>query len=268
MTSTPLPAEPFEPKPTGGATPQPAPPGNRWVDKYPWTTYVLPLVVFMLLGSLEPNDPEKPLELLGFSIPYAAYPLIYILKIAITMVAMAAVWPGYRQFAWRVSPWALLVGGAGVVAWVGLSKLGLEARLWPLLGLGEFGRRTAFDPTQHWPDQPLLAYEFLAIRFWGLAVIVPIIEEFFLRGFVMRFVVAERWWQVPFGTLTPMAAAVGTVLPMAMHPAELLAAAIWFSLVTWLMWRTKNIWDCVVAHGVTNLLLGLWVLYSGDWFFL
>jgi uncharacterized protein len=48
-----------------------------------------------------------------------------------------------------------------------------------------------------------------------------------------------------------------------MHPAELLAAAVWFTLVTWLMLRTKNIWDCVVAHAVTNFLLGVYVVFMG-----
>ena len=57
----------------------------------------------------------------------------------------------------------------------------------------------------------------------------------------------------------------GTAVPMLMHPGELFAAAVWFSLVTWLMLRTRSIWDCVIAHAVTNLLIGLWVLWSGDW---
>jgi hypothetical protein len=34
------------------------------------------------------------------------------------------------------------------------------------------------------------------------------------------------------------------------------------------MYQTRSIWDCVAAHAVTNLLLGLWVLASGDWYFL
>jgi membrane protease YdiL (CAAX protease family) len=38
---------------------------------------------------------------------------------------------------------------------------------------------------------------------------------------------------------------------------------VWFSLVTWLMVRTKNIWDCVAAHMITNLLLGLFVVIEG-----
>jgi hypothetical protein len=55
---------------------------------------------------------------------------------------------------------------------------------------------------------------------------------------------------------------------MLLHPAEALAAAVWFSLVTWLMVKTRNIWDCVAAHAVTNLLLGFYVLYTGEWRFL
>jgi len=31
------------------------------------------------------------------------------------------------------------------------------------------------------------------------------------------------------------------------------------------MIRTRNLWDCVVAHAVTNLLLGLYVVHSGQW---
>ena len=65
--------------------------------------------------------------------------------------------------------------------------------------------------------------------------------------------------------VTPLAVVVGTVLPMLMHPAELLAAAVWFSLVTWLMVRTRNIWDCVAAHAVTNLLLGIYVVTFDQW---
>jgi CAAX prenyl protease-like protein len=92
-----------------------------------------------------------------------------------------------------------------------------------------------------------------------------VIEEFFLRGFLMRFVVKPEWWTVPFGQVTRTAAIVGTVYGIITHPAELLAAAAWFSLVTWLMVKTRNIWDCVMAHAVTNLLLGVYVVISGHW---
>mgnify|MGYP006910770527 CR=1 FL=1 len=39
----------------------------------------------------------------------------------------------------------------------------------------------------------------------------------------------------------------------------------WFSMVTWLYVRTRNIWDCVAAHAVYKVLLGIYVVSNGDW---
>jgi CAAX prenyl protease-like protein len=255
--------------------PAPAPSANpgasnsSWLGDYPWAAFVLPLAAYMLVGMVEPTA-EKPFELWGLSLDLSRYPLIYLAKLGLTMAMLALVWPAYRQFPLRVSPLAPLVGVVGVVLWVALCKLQLESAILTPLGLGDWvdvGQRSAFNPLAHWPDAPALAYGFLAVRFWGLAVVVPLIEEFFLRGFVMRFVIANDWWKVPFGTLTPLAFAAGTVVPLLMHPpSEALAVAVWFTLVTALMFKTRNIWDCVVAHAVTNLLLGIYVVASGDWF--
>lgn len=242
---------------------------SSWLSGYPWAPFVLPLAVYMLVGMLEPSA-EKPFELLGWTLEVSSYPLVYIVKLGLTMAVLAQVWPAYRQFPLRVSPLAPLVGVVGVVLWIVLCKLHLESAILSPLGLGDWvdvGKRGAFNPLAHWPDAPPLAYGFLAVRFWGLAVIVPLIEECFLRGFVMRFVITNDWWKVPFGTLTPLAIAAGTLVPILMHPlGEALAVAVWFTLVTALMFKTKNIWDCVVAHAVTNLLLGIYVVASGDWF--
>lgn len=218
---------------------------------------------------------------------YQAYPWIYSAKLLLVAMAMIAVLPGYRTFPWRVSTLSIVVGVVGVVLWVVLCHLRLEPKIigpvdrflgglkfWAdptetpsigLIGMLGTGERSSYNPLLYLSDQPALAWMFLVIRFIGLAVIVPVIEEFFLRGFLMRFVVHDMWWQVPFGTATRAALVVGTAVPMLMHPAELLAAFVWFSLVSWLMVRTKNIWDCVVAHAVTNFLLGVYVVSFDQW---
>jgi uncharacterized protein len=254
--------------------------------RHPWLPFLLPFLVYMLVGSLEPAPP-KPLptevrEVLGpnaeaedglslagrLGVRYRHYPLVYTAKIVATLAAMWFVLAGYRQFPLRVSPLAIGVGVVGVVLWIVLCHAQLERRMLEPLGLASFlglGERPAYNPLEQLAGNPTWAYSFLAIRFLGLAIVVPIIEEFFLRGFLMRLVITERWWEVPFGTLTPLSAVVGTAVPMLMHPGELLAALVWFSLVTWLMARTRNIWDCVAAHAVTNLLLGIYVVAQSQW---
>ncbi len=232
--------------------------------KHPWLTFLLPLLVFMAVGTLEPTlEPST-----GFlAVPYAYYPLIYTLKIALTAAAVVFVLPGYRQFPWRVSPLAVAVGVAGVVVWVGLCRLNVEpllktVKLDVLLSLGA---RPGYNPLEQLADRPALAWGFLAIRFFGLVVVVALIEEFFLRGFLMRFMASDQWSEAPIGQASLAAVIAATVVPMLMHPAEMLAAAVWFSMVTWLLLRTRNIWDCVVAHAITNLLLGIYVVTTSEW---
>jgi len=261
------------------AIPNPQSPPNSPLPHRPWLTFLFPFLVYMILGSFEPGPPKPPIQLPNggarpavnnnwFGLEYRHYPIVYTVKIALTIAAMLYVLPGYRQFPFRISLLAIAVGVIGVVLWIWLCHLKLErAALAPLgldklLGLGD---RPAFNPLEVLKDTPAWAYTFLVIRFIGLALVVPIIEEFFLRGFIMRFAVREDWWEVPFGQVTPLAATLGTAVPMLMHPGELVAAFVWFSLVTWLMTRTKNIWDCVAAHAVTNFLLGLYVVNFHQW---
>jgi CAAX prenyl protease-like protein len=233
----------------------------------PWIIYVLPLALFMLVGMLEPK-PDTPESGSPWTLPYSAYPLVYTLKIAITTAALIFVWPGLREYSRRISPLAIVIGIVGVLLWVGLWHLKLEERLLTPLGLDKLlglGTRSAYNPLKELADRPSLAYGFLAVRFFGLVCVIALAEELFLRGFLMRFFVHQNWWSVPFGTVNTPALLAGTLVPMAMHPAELFAAAIWFSLVTWLMIRTRSLWDCVAAHATTNLLLGLYVVWSGNW---
>jgi CAAX prenyl protease-like protein len=238
----------------------------------PWLVCLLPFVVFMLAGSLEPKPPAHEAEpaaksWFDFGIEYRHYPLVYTAKIALTVATMIFVWPGYSKYPLRLN-WklALTVGIVGAVAWIALAILQHAVLAQAESGwLKSLGARSAFNPFEELKDQSLLAYGFWALRLFGLVLVVPVIEEFFLRSCVMRYVVSERFWEVPFGDVTRVVVIAGTIVPVLMHPQEALAAAVWFSAVTWLMIRTRSIWSCVLAHATTNLLLGIYVIASGQW---
>jgi CAAX prenyl protease-like protein len=241
--------------------------------RHPWLPFLLPFIVYMVAGSFEPGAPHASgIEVENwFGLRYEHYPIVYTAKIAVTIATMIYLLPGYRQFPFRISLLAIGVGLVGGVLWIVICNLRLEKHLvdWlgeknTLVGWLGLGDRPSFNPLDQLAATPAWAYAFLAIRFIGLALIVPIIEEFFLRGFLMRFLVRDVWWEVPFGTVNTTAIVVGTLFPVLYHP-EKLAAVVWFSLVTWLMIRTRNIWDCVAAHAITNLMLGIYVVVYGEW---
>ena len=267
-------------------------------EKYPWAVFILPFVAYMLSGSLLPSPIQSRFDTLpaaeiveegvdsnnvapdkdqlrwrwfgDMRVGDRVYPVMYAVRIALVVAIMLVFWRGYQRFfPIRISLWGIVVGAVGVVVWVGLCQLGLEERALMPIGLGRFlglGERSAYNPLDAFQNDMPLLIGFLAVRFTGLAIIVPIIEEFFLRGFLMRFVTDEMHWEkVPFGHATRNAIIAGTVYGVLTHPAEILAAVAWFSMVTWLMLKTRNIWDCVMAHAVTNLLLGIYVLKTGHW---
>lgn len=236
---------------------------ERLLQRYPWLAFILPIVVFLIGGMLEVTEPAE-VKLFGL-VRYGHYPIIYTLKILLTTLTLGFVWPAYRVFPRRACPLAVVVGVVGVVVWIGLVKLGLEQML-PLGWLTRQGDRAAFNPFAAFADRPMLAYAFLVVRFFGLAVVIAVAEEMFLRGFFIRYVEdADRWDKLPIGQAGWTALIAGTAFPMLTHPSELFAAMVWFSMISWLMIRTRNIWDCITAHMVTNLLLGVYVVGFGEW---
>ena len=125
--------------------------------------------------------------------------------------------------------------------------------------------REAFNPLGQFRDDPIWMWSFLAVRFAGLVMVVPVIEEFFLRGFLMRYIDSQDWDRVPPGKATWLSVVGVCVYGLLGHPSEPLSAVVWFSMVTWLYLRTQSIWDCVLAHATTNLLLGVYVVVTGTW---
>ena len=93
----------------------------------------------------------------------------------------------------------------------------------------------------------------LAIRLVRLIIVVPLVEEVFWRGFLLRWFVADDFQNVPMGARSIPAFAFVTIGFMMEHgrpdwPAALVAGAL-FNFVAY---RTRNLSSCVLAHAITN----------------
>lgn len=251
------------PAPSGPVSSPPEPPGARGDHgpDHPWEACLGPFLAFTATGLLEPGPSGGGLAGMA-GIPFSAYPLVYALRIVATLGIIVWQWPAIRRWLGRPSWWPPLLGILLVIPWVALAALQRDAGWagW----LGGSGERAAFDPFATWGDGGTTR-AYLLLRGLGLVAVIPLIEELFLRGFLMRYVVDESFWKVPFGLLSPAAAAACAVYAVVSHPAEALAAIAWFGVVTGIAAATRRPIDCILAHAGTNLALGAWVLTTRDW---
>lgn len=212
----------------------------------PWLPYAAPFVLFLLLTQMES------------ALPLAAYPLAYtgkIVLVGLLLIGLRGAFPEARPGGggWAV---AALLGTILVFVWIFVDKHTPHFKF--------FGSRTAYNPFLEIPTRAgLLA--FLFVRFFGLVIIVPIVEELFYRSFLLRFLTdMDDFQRVPLGQFTPLVLGVNVVVFAVSHP-EWLAAAVFALALCLLLRGTRNLFACILAHGTTNLLLGVYILHTGQW---
>jgi CAAX prenyl protease-like protein len=106
----------------------------------------------------------------------------------------------------------------------------------------------------------------IAIRFVGAALIVPLIEELFWRSFLMRWIAHPVFQGVAPQRVGLRAIVLSTFVFTLAHTLWL-AAAIAGLAYALLYMRTGKLWVAVIAHAVTNAVLGAWVIATGQWRF-
>ncbi|MGQ9651597.1 MAG: CAAX prenyl protease-related protein [Phycisphaerae bacterium] len=167
-------------------------------------------------------------------------------------------------------PIAITAGVLTVVLWVGGEHL-LNRVYVGSFHLG--GRFLAFpgvlevkDPREgltalSWASQVVLR---LAVA----TITVPIVEEIFWRGFLLRaFINWDRFERVPLGAFAWRAFIGTALLSCLQHPDNWVV-----SILCWLAWNLLMYWKksllcLMITHGVTNLVLYLYVIQTGDWQF-
>ena len=235
--------------------------------------HVLPLALFLSISALPAMlavaNPELPW--------HRQAPEHWIYPIQTLFIGVVLVFFGkhYTFRPWRGLKLAVLLAVVGIAMWITPAWIyernftSPEAVLGWLAWLGVEERRDGFNPDllAAWPGWQTAS---VVMRFVRLVIIVPLVEELFWRGFLMRYVNAgDRAWQsVPFGEHSWRTFIVVTSLVVVAHqPADYVAAVVWGSLVYYLAVRTRSLGACVTMHAVANLLLGLYVMQTRQWGF-
>lgn len=231
--------------------------------------HVAPLVVFqvlLLLLQFGHNSPDLPWHV------RAPEQWIYPLQTLVCGALLAWWWKQYqfdRPTARQLAA-GVLVGGLGIALWILpceiFHRLGYrEENVGWLSYFGVQARMNGFDPAD--APYPALA---IVLRFLRMVVVVALLEEVFWRGFLMRWLVPTNhgMWTIPFGT-HHWRALLGTVIGVVIvhQPADYAAAFFWGLLLYFLAIRTRSLTTCVIAHGVANLILGIYVMASGRYGF-
>ena len=155
----------------------------------------------------------------------------------------------------------------GVLFTLGVAIVVFAIWISPQALLGFAPRTEGFNPDVL-ANQPAAYYLTLVFRFLRLVVVVPLVEEIFWRGFLLRYLIDEKFDRVPFGTFSWFSFGAVTLGFTLVHsPADWAAAAITGVLYNAVAIRTKSLASCVLAHAVTNLLLGLWIVQTKQWGF-
>jgi len=211
-----------------------------------WFPYVAPMAVFTLLTLLES------------AAPHTFYVWLYAGKVVIVtalLLALRAPWREIR-FDLRVVPVAILVGVFVLVEWIALDQ-------W--IPYPHLGTRVGFDPFTAIAS-PAARGAFLAARFFGLVVMVPVMEEIFWRSFLLRYVTDADFKKLPLDGFSGTAFVV-VAGAFGLAHTEWLVAIVAACAYALLLRSTRSLFACIVAHGVTNLLLGVYILRTGQWIY-
>lgn len=190
---------------------------------------ILPFVVFifssLIVGAV-------------FEIPTLGYP-VRILATVITLIAFWQCVP--KTFRLDINPIAYAAGALIAVVWIVAHNADTQPLSEMVPGLSGFS---------------LLFW--VVMRLFGTTFVVPIVEELFFRGYLLkRMSFGGRFSHLITILLT-------SILFGVLHGNFLLATAAGM-LLAYVALSTGRILNAIVAHAIANGAIGLWALYMNDW---
>jgi len=224
-----------------------------WAHATPFVAWLL-LMTFLDVPALTPG---------------AQYAVRTVCGVALALVFRP--WRWYPRFQVRHAPLALLVGAAVFIIWV-LPEAPVTARWCPRLhdlymkyAVMPLGKHPA--ALTKFPFAPEVAgWPLTLVRLAGSAFVIAVLEEFFWRGFLYRWLQGLDFLAVDPGKWNRNMFLL-TALFFGLEHAQWFAGILAGLAYGWLYLRTRDIWAAVLAHVFTNYVLGWYVIAGGQWSF-
>lgn len=225
-----------------GAGAADAPMFNRaaWARILPFLTYMLFIFIADMLVRMGWNADDLR--------------WLYPVKIGAVMLVLACFRKQYTELyndsiGARAALAAIVTGVVVLVLWVSLDAG------WMIVGTAP-----GFNPTV----DGRIDWTMVAMRIFGAALVVPVMEELFWRSFL------QRWVESPdFEKLDPShlkwKGLIITVVLFGFEHNLWLAGMVAGAAYSALYMRHRTLWSPILAHAVTNGLLGVWIVYTGNW---
>jgi CAAX prenyl protease-like protein len=211
-----------------------------WARILPFLVYLLFIVIVDLLGR--------------FGVPAQQLRWLYAVKIVAVVATLALCWRHYTELhTLHLSRlWAGLAFAVGVVVFVLWISLGAS---WMLVGTP-----AGFDPRSAGQIDWLM----VAVRIGGAALVVPVMEELFWRSFLLRWLDKVDFLSLDPARVRLQSVAIAALLFGFEHNQWLagIVAGLAYSV---LYMRLRSLWAPILAHAVTNGVLGVWIVHTANW---
>ncbi len=219
---------------------------KKWNELYAqdWFPRVAPFAVFMAFIMLESSFPDYLYQ-------------IYLVKTVSVGSILFFFRNRYPEIQWSSSLKDILIavifGMAVFVLWINMT--------WNFAVIGELRTNNPFEMLGKTTLYPAIFF-----RIFGSSIVVPVMEELFWRSFVIRWIDNNNFLSVPLGTFT-VRSFILTVLLFGSEHTMWLAGIMAGILYNLLLYYRRNLSLCIIAHAVTNFVLGVYVLSTDKWIF-
>jgi len=236
----------------------------RWAADFakatPQAPLMAPFMAYLLLLLLDDVLPD----------PYRHYGMLVRAALTLWVIrAFRAYYPPLGRACWLS---AIAVGIFAAWGWVAGQYLFDHLGLGRVLSLGSLlsSHPTVFkDPSA--PFNPLVRvgagtvfWAHVVIKIGVASTVVPIVEELFWRGLLLRgFVDWDGFERVPMGTFTWVSFLGTALLSVMEHPANWGVSILCWFVYNGLFYATRSLKCLMLTHGITNLVLYAYVVWKG-----